>query len=735
MKKIHFCVTQIIRIKNLVEILDSDFFARVISRKIIVRIDDFIDLTRIYNNSAVTDSVFKKNLKKQLNELDNEFKNCLILQRHKFSAHIQDLEFGLRIDSWANISYKNIIFFHNKIIEIYELLKNQPYFIPINTNDFALSRKIINKIQAVVKDKDIESSPMASTDILAMTRFNSSGAMIPCHPIQDKVLTLNSIVIMLDFEIELYKCLEDMQYKYVLQTLIINDIISFVDNIITPLSNNSTSPNNSTDKGLDELLDNRDILDKFLHNFNLDTLAELRIIRNKLGAHIDRKDLLKDIIGLLEHHNFDNTIAIYNNFLNILYKICNNTFHLKHLTLPPTKMHGCLEVSHKPEKTFFVNPKVETSFIKKDINNIALYKNYLNKLFVEKNNDEYEDIRHFFYDALAHSEIVETVFFDNKILELTKAHKFFLTRLQGSMISDRKRIILKLLNDCSNGYPTQLVYILVTTYNGNKLTNLTKEYIAHLGDISHNYSESAMAMLTNFLNSEDINIEYFTLLSLLKIDIKDRGIKCVNKKLKIVENESSRIIKKRLDNYKPFFKVFVSILLSSEMLFNPTLGIGQKFFKELYFDYFENIFLSNIQLLELSFTENEISTIKDLKAKNLLSDIFIIIAEKFGEQNESQVFYTAIANNLLKLNFKHLPFVEHLAYSKYKIGNIHEAVEIYERLVQQNPDIIEYRIYLLDYYIEKKDLTSFNKELHYLETTFTLNDAQKDMLNNAKEKI
>lgn len=723
MKKIHFCVTQIIRIKKLIETIESDFFARVISRKVIVRIDDFIDIGRRYNNSSVTDGILKRNLKTKLNKLNTEFETRLKLQRHKFSAHVQDLEFGLRVDSWANISHNNIIFFHDKIIEIYELLENQPDYITISTNDLILSQKEINDIQALVKDKDIESSPMISTDILAITRFNS-GAMIPCHPIQDKVLTLNSIVIILDFEIELYKCIENIDYKYLLQTLIINDIISFIDNIITP--------DYIDDTGLDELLEDRAILDKFLDTFNLDTLIDIRTIRNKLGAHVDRTDTFEDLIRLIENHDFKNTLSIYKNFLNIFYKICNDTFYLKGLTLPPTKMQGVLEVSNKPEKTFFENVQIDTTFIKKDINDVELYKEYLNKLFIGISNDKYEDIRHYFYDAFAHSEVFKIVAFDNKKLELKKAHEFFISQLKSSISPDKKRLILKLLSDCSNGYPEQLVYILTSTYNINKLTNLTKEYIVHLGDISHKHSNSAMLMLIGFLNSKDINIEYFTMLSLLKIDIKSRGIDCVNKKLKIVENEYSRIIKERINSYNPFFKVFISTLLSSEMIFNPMLGNYQKFFKDLYFDYFEDMIFENINLLGVNITDDELKILKEAKAGNHLSNIFLLLAEKF-EDDKSELFYQAIANNLLRLNFTHLPFVEHLAYAKYKVGQLNEAVEIYKRLVDQNPDVVEYRIQLLNYYIEKKDLLAFDSELKYLENTFSLTDEQLKVLNQIKE--
>ena len=54
-------------------------------------------------------------------------------------------------------------------------------------------------------------------------------------------------------------------------------------------------------------------------------------------------------------------------------------------------------------------------------------------------------------------------------------------------------------------------------------------------------------------------------------------------------------------------------------------------------------------------------------------------------------------------------------------------------MVDQNPDVVEYRIQLLNYYIEKKDLLAFDSELKYLEHTFSLTDEQLNVLNQIKE--
>lgn len=61
------------------------------------------------------------------------------------------------------------------------------------------------------------------------------------------------------------------------------------------------------------------------------------------------------------------------------------------------------------------------------------------------------------------------------------------------------------------------------------------------------------------------------------------------------------------------------------------------------------------------------------------------------------------------------------------------AIDIYSRLVDQNPDIVEYRIQLLNYHLEKNDLEAFNKGVQYLEDTFKLTNKQTETLTKMKE--
>ena len=116
-----------------------------------------------------------------------------------------------------------------------------------------------------------------------------------------------------------------------------------------------------------------------------------------------------------------------------------------------------------------------------------------------------------------------------------------------------------------------------------------------------------------------------------------------------------------------------------------------------------------------------------------LTIIFIKLAEKSNSAN-AEFLYSIIVNSL-KLNFQYLPFIEHYAYANYKIGDIDKAVEVYKDLVDKNPDEVEYRIELLTYYLEQKNISAFNSELEYIENTFKITEKQQEKVNNIKQTL
>ena len=765
MKKIYYCISQIKTTQNLLNIIDSDFFARVISRLVIIRVYDFITLTRQYNNSFVIDSILKRELKNKLNLLSDTFEDKLKIQRHKLSAHFQDLEFANRVNSWSNITKNEIDIFYIKILEVYNLLENQNDYQEILESNYELSQQDIINIQNVVSEKDIESTPHFSNDILSITRANT-GAIIPCHPIQDKVLSLNSIHLMIDFETALYNTLESSNYQQLIKTILINDIISFIDNLITR--------ENSQYNGLDKIIDlqihpwnkftytidkpnkfylikqskynfksdneiriAQNILNTFLLTFKLNSIVQIRDIRNKLGSHIDTNDSIEDIVILLNNLNTEYLIKIYANFYHLFLKICNSVRYLQMLIMPPTKMNGISAMTPQPEKMFFDNGNIQTEFEREDINDERLYEIKFQQLLNNKN--DFEEIEYYFREALSHSYVVENIIFEDKNIDFNICHTYFLNKLNSKINIDEKRLILILIKNSSGLSSKQITYILTETYEINRF-NLNYEYLVYLGDTTKENSTTVLnILLDNLKNTDDFNIVYYSILSLLKIDVNIWSSILFNNRQQAKESKYSNAIKQTIESLSPLYKVIVIVLLKSEMMFTNHFSHYRDFYKEVYLDYFQKDFIKNIKLLKPNISlkkrleKKDINELKLAFEHNHLTIIFIKLAEKSNSVNAK--FLYSIITNSLKLNFQHLPFVEHYAYANYKIGNIDKAVEVYQGLVDKNPDEIEYRIELLTYYLEQKNISTFNSELAYIENTFNISEKQQEKVNSIKQTL
>lgn len=765
MKKIYYCISQIKITQNLINVIDSDFFARVISRQIIIRIYDFITLTRQYNNAFITDLTLKRELKDKLNLLSNDFEDKLKIQRHKLSAHFQDLEFRDRVDSWSNITKNKIDYFYDKILDIYNLLNNENYFQKILESNLNLSLIEIRKIKNIINDKDIEKTPHFSNDILSITRTNT-GAIIPCHPIQDKVLSLNSIHLMIDFETALYNILETDMYKQLIKIILINDIISFIDNFTTRVNSEYIGFDKIIDKQLypwlyfkyqitkpdnflllkqnkydyeidNELQNGQNILNNFLEIFNIGSIEEIRVVRNKLGSHIDNRNDIEELLLLIDNLDIDFLLKVYSDFYNLFYKICSSVSYLKHFIMPPTKINGISAISPQPEKMFFEDKEIQTEFEREDINDEKLYELKFQQLL--NNNNNFEEIEYYFREALYHSDTIKNVEFENKNIKLNKCYSFFLNKLNSQSSIDEKRLALLLLKNNSGLTSRQTTYLLTKTYRVNK-SNLNYEYIVYFGDTTKEKSERVLQILfDNLHNTDDFNIVYYVLLSLLKIDIGTWGTMLVNNQKQAEENQYSKAIKDTIKNLNSLFQVIIVTLLKSEMIFTNYFSIYRDYYKELYLDYFQQVFNKNIKLLKPNnflkkrLEKKDINDLKIAFKNNSLSIVFILLAEKSNCDN-ANFLYSIIANSL-KLNFQYLPFIEHYAYAHYKIGNIDKAVEIYKSLVDKNPDEIEYKIELLNYYLEQKNINKIENELLYIEKNFKLNNQQKKKIYNIRQAL
>ena len=710
--KIFFCIEQIYITKLLIDLNKSNFFSRVISRVVMLRCQDFIKLMEKYLKDNLNISL---EIKRNVQKLKDYYRiNCL-RQRNKLSGHMQDIEFFERINLWQEIDIDKISHIFESMFNTYKLLESQE-LVPFKENYYSMLESKVSEIIRYNDQNDIEKTPMMSVDSFAIARYNNSG-LLNFHPLHDKCGMIQALNLLLKYEIGFLSILSfQKEFEIWIRSLIIIDVINMLDNLFTRSEIPETSK--MYNKGLDLILkesgfsNSLEIMDTFMSNCKLkDKYSDLRRLRNKMCCHLDIDIDLEDYKKEILNYNLTVLLDRYNVLEELFIKVCKSEFILGTYIIPPTPLKDIEIVSNFsenkpfdpnliPQKNFFVKegPPKDFSF-------------YLNELSVESEKIN-NDVSNFFSKAFVGPDIDRKISIEGKVLEYRKAHKFVEDCLLDKNISVKTKLkFLKIINNSKNGYPEQLLYILMTTYNSIRESRiLTINYLYQFGEMLAGINNALFQLLKkeNIENDKDFVIFYYSILSLLKIHVQN-----INHKKKIAENEYSLFIKKRIGNTAKR-KVITSIFLFSELMFNPELSAYFEKFKEIYISFFQSVIVSNIDglLKEYSTKMSEKEREFFLKAIDNNNLIFILynIAKKIEESGSGyyKIFYE-LAINFFKFNYNDDSHIEYLAYSFYKIEKFDISVQYYDQLIRRNPERYEYFFRSLELFVSIKDPIRFEQ--------------------------
>src|SRR6185503_1103379 len=169
---------------------------------IAIRVDDFIRLGFTVNKQTVNLQMIRD----ELNALQTLYKDHFKLQRDKYGAHFQHLDFANRLKNWAAINLDTASFFNELPKEIYFHFAEAAGYIPFVQYTIALETKVL--IERLNEQFDMESHPNFSSDILSLTRPNTGG-MLNFSMIHTKAGVLKSLELLLDYEWQMIKILNE----------------------------------------------------------------------------------------------------------------------------------------------------------------------------------------------------------------------------------------------------------------------------------------------------------------------------------------------------------------------------------------------------------------------------------------------------------------------------------------------------------------------------------------------
>lgn len=716
-KHLKYCLKEILIVKKILEIENSNFYKRSLARFVAIRTDDFIKLAFTINKASLN----QQSIKNDLNTFQQYYKELFKTQRDKFGAHFQELDFASRLEFWSQIDYEKSDFFSSIPIDIYTKFSTLTDYDSPEIIFNGISEELKEKIKQLNSELDIEKYPNFSSDLLSLTRYNSGG-LIPCSKLQVKAGVLKSLEIILEYSIELYnisKGNEDI--LDVVKKILITDLISYCDNFIT--RTDITPGAKQEEDGLDKLIEGtkflkaKKIIDAFLNNFKFEEkLNNLRTVRNKSCGHIDINNSITSLKTDLNSINFDEIESFYLQIKKTYKKICSEEMVFQAFSLEPKdRAYGIQKLVGIPVKPFEKDSIPETEFLPANVNDLQNYQTYFNLL---DSKEQHGEARHYFWECFSRSNLIEKISFTtkNRFLKSTssidyrEAHKHFHEILLSDTTSNQDKIkILQLFLECKTGYPNTLLYILLETYNVNKeVHSLNLQYIYSFGELCSKINDDIIDILKSNLIKSDFYLYYNSLLSIYKIDIKSRQNLTIE--VKSEASEFSDLIRNEIINSNDFLKIVFSLGFSSELYFSNGYSIYRKPLKSLYLNYFDGVFKKSIKKYLNSVIKNEVdrrslSNIIKFFNLNRYSTLLGLLGDflkKKKHNKEAKQFRTLLYEGIVKYAYNDNNELHNFGVTCFEMKNIDLAVKVSEQIVDSNPSDIKYYYFLLSIYLQDR---------------------------------
>ncbi|UAY53223.1 hypothetical protein [Ferruginibacter albus] len=713
MNHLKYCLKEIIIVKKIIEIENSNFFKRSLARFVALRTDDFIKLAFSINKATINQQLIKNDL----NAFQDLYKTHFKTQRDKFGAHFQELDFGSRLEFWSQIDYDKSSFFSSIPIDIYNKFNSLSDYETSEILFGEISDELKEKIKQLNSELDIEKYPNFSSDILSLTRYNSGG-LIPCSNLQVKAGVLKSLEIIIEYSIELYKvCLVNDSISDILKKIIITDVVSYCDNFIT--RTDVAAGAKQEEDGLDKILDGTDfttaknIITDFLSSYKFEEkLNKIRNIRNNSCGHVDSSTSITSLKTDLDSLSFEEIESFYSQLKKTFKKICGEELVFRTFCLEPKdRMYGVQKLVGMPVKPFDEDLVPETEFDPLDVDDVTNYKFYFALL---DDKDRHEEARHYFWDCFSRSKLVEHIRYESvnglyrsyDSIDYREAHKYFYELLSSTteLVQDKIKVI-QLFLQCKSGYPNTILYILLKTYDGNKNnSSLNLQYIYSFGELCSTIDEKVIHILRRNLDQSEFYKYYHALLSIYKIDIKSRQHLTLD--VNSEESTLSKFIKEEITKSNLFLKVIVSLAFTSEL----QISIGSfylKALKALYLDYYSDVFQKSIVDFLKPITKGE----KDKKDINEIIRLFGLLRYstslavlgdflvKKNHKYDAQQFRALLYEGIVKYAYNDNTELHNFGVICYQMNDIDLAVMVSESLVDKNPSDLTYYYFLLSIYL------------------------------------
>ncbi|MFZ6864229.1 hypothetical protein ACO0K7_16495 [Undibacterium sp. Ji67W] len=556
LEKLKFIVDEMQIAFHLASNFREPFFARTIARHILVRAENFISHAnlllgelRAFNASANIDRQKIRKFQEHKNAYASNFDEYYKDARHRLGAHIQDFDFGKRIELWNDIEIVKTSYFVDGAKEIYQSLEQfnlSGYIVyadPSELNDINL----LNILRQFESSSEFGNAVEMGADPLAMTR-NNTVACLNMTPIHERAGQLALIRRWISIQINLIQRLSTLpNIVRILKARIITDIVSFCDCLVTrSVAENALQAMN----GLDRLLIEDGHLSDTLINFVVVSKFQIELntarnVRDKIGAHVENCDnhALRDLLVNLDDYNLGQSLEFFFRVNAIFNKICFELIFLRIYAADGRRLYGVSSTSEKAV-SFTGHTLIDATrpLLVQSVDDEAAYlENFTQWIYGDAS--KAEEVRHFFWNAFLNSKEEERINEVEKFSfghtthshEFRKAHQFFFLKLSSNLSDIEFKSAINLIISCRTGDPYPLAEILIKIAKNIPLDR--RIYICYaLGELGSAPHHSVSQFLSVQRQSEYSQIRIQAVIAEFKTYIKSEGVYRLNNRERTKSN-------------------------------------------------------------------------------------------------------------------------------------------------------------------------------------------------------
>lgn len=703
-EKLKFLVDEMQIAFHLATHVDDPFVARTLARHILVRAENFIEhargLRKPLNNGGHDTRRFHEIKEAYASNFAEYFK----VSRDRLGAHVQDFDFGKRIELWNDIEIVKIGFFVEGAQEVYESLAplNLAGFVSYTAPPELADPRVVEALHQYQRTIDQSKRVETGVDSLAMARSNTTAAL-NTTPVHARAAQLALIRRWVSMQRELLaKFAAHQSIARILKARIVTDIVSFCDCLVTrPVAAGAPQQMDGLDKLVRESGQSSASIDQFVAASNFQSeLETARDVRNVIGAHLEIGDahMLPSLIGNLDAYDLNQGLSFYERVSTSFIKACHSVLFLRMYAADGQRIYGVTagggQVVPFSGENIAAQPPQEAP----PINDEEAYRKCLIQ-WLDGDEVQRGDARQFYWNAFQASQSVETIdeiedFGSGHRLskhEFRKVHQFLAATLAEQLSDSDFRGILELILSCRSGWPYPLAEILVRYGQGAPASRrlLVCHVLGELGSAPH---ESVNTFLQECASSKSWPIRLDATLARYKTFVKTEGVHRVNHRGH-VNVEYDAYVDSLIQPMSPSER-FICLLAFASVLSGPGIGSLSSPFKDNYIELQNQIQSKCLLHLKDDDNHSKATTLKQLVDTNDYVGVCILVALDLdgGDKNP---LYNALVDSCCYgsiVTAGHAQATRHLAMCFLLKKEHRIAFEIADGLASSHPEWVDIQI-------------------------------------------